>query len=122
MSDDRPPAFDRVPTLTEVVLEPAPQAPGLATGPATAPAAAAGTEALVQEVLAGLQPRIDLMFEYRVREALTPVLDELTREIVARTRIELGESLREVVARAVSHELALRQRRGGAATEPESAR
>lgn len=99
MTDERLLAPERVPTLTEVVLEAVVE---------TAPAAAATPAdhgALVDAVLASLQQRVDLMFEYRVREALTPVLRQLADELVVRARQELGDSLREVVSRAVTQEL-----------------
>lgn len=107
MNDDRQPVPARVPTLTEVVLEAAP-APAAAPATPVPPA----LDDIVRQVLADLQPRVDLMFEYRVREALTPLMQELAQQIVERTRVELGRSLRDVVARAVAHEL---QRRSAAA-------
>lgn len=108
MNDDRHPVPARVPTLTEVVLEAA-SAPVATSAAAPAPPA---LDEVVRQVLADLQPRVDLMFEYRVREALTPLMQELAQQIVERARVELGHSLRDVVARAVAHEL---ERRNSAA-------
>lgn len=98
------PAGARLPTLTEVVVEGRP-----APGPALL---AAEEEArVVDTVLAGLQQRMDLMFEYRLREALGPLLARLTDSLVHEAREELSRTLRDVVARAVSQELSRRRPR-----------
>ncbi len=104
----------RVPTLTEVVEWKSPSAP--APGPATpggqaAPAAEAAAapmtdEALVQDVLAGVQRQLDLMLEYRLREALAPLLARATDQLAREARNELASALRDMVERAVTQELA----------------
>jgi hypothetical protein len=111
-----------VPTLTEVVdwhdsaaLASAPVSPGDDAAIADpALTAAAGelplprlpTEAeLTEQVLAQVQRQLDLMIEYRMREALTPLLARATDNLVRDARNELASTLRDVVARAVAQEL-----------------
>jgi len=114
-----------VPTLTEVVdwhdsAAPA-SMPGTAADEAAiadpalmaAPAAPAEpplprlpTESeLTEQVLAQVQRQVDLMIEYRMREALTPLLARATDSLVRDARNELASTLRDVVARAVAQEL-----------------
>lgn len=126
-----------VPVLTEVVVLPksAPDAadeyPGFTSDPAyaaTAPAplgswsaASKDTAAappgvvdeamLTQRVLADLDKQLDLMFEHRLREALTPVLTRMTDSLVREMRNQLAVHLREMVAKAVSLELDRQQKR-----------
>lgn len=120
-----------VPTLTEVVSWPdsitermplMPEAEPLSADPAVAAreggdAAAAGERAaatrddaehaeLVQRVLAEVQRQVDLMLEYRLREALTPMLTRLADSAVREARTELASALHDAVARAVAKELA----------------
>lgn len=64
---------------------------------------------MVHNVLAELQQRADLMLEYRMRETLTPILARLCDALIKEARQDLPATLRDVVARAVSQELA-RQR------------
>ncbi|HNT40552.1 MAG TPA: hypothetical protein PKO45_15670 [Rubrivivax sp.] len=122
MADTRArPAAARLPTLTEVmqeghaVPEPARSRPSgvavadAATGGA-APAALDETR-IVEAVMSGLQQRIDLMLEYRLREALAPLLARATDAILQEARAELAHTLRDVAARAVSQELARRRLR-----------
>jgi hypothetical protein len=66
-------------------------------------------ERLVANVLVELQRHADLMLEYRLREAIDPALSRLADGLVHDLREELAATLRDVVARAVSQELA-RQR------------
>lgn len=70
-------------------------------------------EALVDEVLDAVQRRIDVLYEYRVREALAPVMARLADRVVHELRDALAETVREVVARAVTEELAARRRPRG---------
>ena len=123
MAEPRPqPPLERLPTLTEVVLEgdgplqpsAVPVAPSAPAVPTALPAAAApliDEARIVDAVMAGLQTRIDLMVEYRLREALAPVLARATEAIVHEARQELAHTLRDVVARAVSQEVARRRTR-----------
>jgi len=110
-----------VPTLTEVIdwrdASAQPGAPSPADEAAVAgasPIAAAinaplsrlPTEAeLTEQVLAQVQRQLDLMIEYRMREALTPLLARATDSLVREARNELASTLRDVVARAVAQEL-----------------
>ena len=119
MSAHRPPASG-LPTLTEVVEMPwapapqrAPQSEATVIADATDPsltdptsAAHASTEdQIVQRVLLDLQRQIDLMLDYRLREALTPVLTRATDALVLEARSTLASTLRDIVARAVAQEM-----------------
>ena len=108
----------RVPTLTEVVQLPhlvpmhGTDADDLLTLPSFAPAqepAAIDEAALCQRVLLDVQRQVDLMLEYRLREALAPMLARLADALIREARDELAVTLRDVVARAVNQEVA-RQR------------
>lgn len=117
-----PPANDwarNVPSLADV---PAPELPlpvQAAAYTEPVPAAPAVQEAglqayeaddqLTQRVLHEVQRHIDLMLEYRLRQALGPILARAADGIVKDARQDLAATLRDVVARAVSQELA-RQR------------
>lgn len=89
--------------------EPSPRAPPPAEVPADAPAIDA--DALAQQVLAALQPRLDAWFEARVRDALAPALDRLAHGVAAEARDALGVSLRALVARTVAEVLDERRAR-----------
>jgi len=101
-----------VPTLTEVV-QLAPPKPFDASPPPTPvppptarPAPPAIDEAAVaQRVLEDVQRQIDLMLEYRLREALGPLLARLSDALIREARDELASTLRDVVARAVAQEV-----------------
>jgi hypothetical protein len=121
------PAPARLPTLTEVMQEgrgvpalrrvseaAAPPVPERAAEAAAAadPGGTPVDEArIVEAVLIGLQQRVDLMLEYRLREALAPLLARATDAILHDTRVELAHTLRDVVARAVGQELTRRRLR-----------
>ena len=62
-------------------------------------------EQLIQQVLVDVQRRADAMLEFRLREALGPLLSRVTDELVRGARQELAVTLRDVVARAVAQEL-----------------
>jgi hypothetical protein len=118
-----------VPTLTEVVdwqdsaapasipVEPVGEAaiadPALvAAAPAEPPLAKLPTESeLIEQVLVQVQRQLDLMIEYRMREALTPLLARATDNLVRDARNELASTLRDVVARAVAQELTRQRNR-----------
>jgi hypothetical protein len=121
-----------VPTLTEVVHVDVPlPAEAAAAAVGTAPAQpqaeppahppgpdwsqtvrlSGGTSALdeavlTQSVLADVQRQVDLMLEYRLREAIAPALARASDALIRDLRAELAEALREIVARAVAQELA----------------
>jgi len=65
----------------------------------------------VERVLGDLQRHTDLMLEYRLREALAPLLAQFADSLVRDVRQELAATLRDVVARAVSQELSRRRER-----------
>jgi Arc/MetJ family transcription regulator len=109
-----------VPTLTEVIdwrdSTAPPSVPAADETAFTGPASMAvqpepvlarlPTDAeLTEQVLAQVQRQLDLMIEYRMREALTPLLARATDSLVRDARNELASTLRDVVARAVAQEL-----------------
>lgn len=103
-----------LPTLTEVVAEgDCPRRPADRDRAGDrAPDGTAGDEArIVDAVITSLQQRTDLMFEYRLREALSPLLTRMADTLVKDARDELARTLRDVVTRAVSQELARRRTR-----------
>ncbi|MEW6705503.1 MAG: hypothetical protein AB1430_11690 [Pseudomonadota bacterium] len=100
-----------MPTLTEVV-QLAPPRPVqtlsdvLPAEPAPPPAAMpVDTSALVQGVLQDVQRQVDLMLEYRLREALGPLIARVSDTLIREARDELASTLRDVVARAVAQEI-----------------
>ena len=115
-----------LPTLTEVIELPARPRPAVAdehVAPPAAPwdgasanvslpvpvAAEFNEQRLVQSVLNDLQRHADLLLEARLREAMTPALARLSDQLVHELRQELAATLRDMVAGAVSQEVA-RQR------------
>jgi len=103
MSTGRPTNLQSLPTLTEVIEVASAMRPQVAEDAASAPAL--DEEQLVQRVLVELQRHVDLMLEYRLREALTPVLARLSDSLIREVRHDFAATLRDVVARAVSQEL-----------------
>ena len=121
MSQLGPLSPQTVPTLTEVVDWPdpaqavgsnAPQPTGgfdesmVMSSAMVSVASVLSEEQLSQRVLADLQHQIELMIEVRLREVLTPLLQRTADSLVRDARSELASTLREIVARAVSQELA----------------
>jgi hypothetical protein len=103
-----PPAFAATAPSALSPLPPPP--PPRAAAPIAAPAAAPvapplSEEAVVQRVLADVQRQLDLVFEYKLRELLTPALARIADSLIRDTRNELATTLREVVTRAVAQEL-----------------
>lgn len=95
------PAVPPLPTASQAhVAAPAPMA-----------VAAVDEARVVQRVLADLDKQLDLMFEHRLRESLSPVLARMTDSLVREMRTQLAANLREMVARAVSLELDRLQKR-----------
>ena len=99
-------------SLAEAALAPIPTSvpvlakTALAEPPPIPPASPAITEAqLTHRILTDVQRQIDLMLEYRLREALAPVLARATDNLVRESRSELASTLRDVVARAVAQEM-----------------
>ncbi len=132
MTGARPQPPLRVPTLTEVVEMPWPSVanevqqpeaamladsmsadsvsaepvvPVIAAPPVPAVSALPSEDQIVQRVLHDLQRQIDLMLDYRLREALMPVLTRATDALVLEARSELASTLRDIVARSVAQEM-----------------
>jgi len=105
----------RVPTLTEVIIDlpaegsaaPAPAVRGDAqVAPETLMAEAMMQETrIVSKVIERLQPRIDVLFEHRLREALAPTVARIYSALADEMRKELARKLREAVEQAVNEEL-----------------
>jgi len=106
-----------VPTLTEVISDvPAPppeEAPPQPQPPRDAEMApdALLAEVWLQEsriaarVIERLQPRIDVLFEHRLREALAPMVERIYAAVADEARRELAHRLREAVEQAINEEL-----------------
>lgn len=114
----RPPVpLDALPVLGEVVSAPAAQPqprplpqPASAPPPQDAPPAVSEAQ-LAHRVLSDVQRQIDGMLEFRLKEAMAPLLARHTEAIARDLRDELNRTLKDVVARSVAQELAkLRQR------------
>ena len=115
---DRTMPPQRVPILTEVVLQFEPGAVDIAIDPPNPPSPQQPpavvvdalpldvAEQLIESVWADLQRQVDLMLEYRLRETLAPILTRATEAVVRESRQQLASTLRDVVARAVAQELA----------------
>lgn len=126
-----PPPPRRVPTLTEVIdvqgTPPLPEeemiplrdlqplmaeADVVNTRAAASPAAPRMNEdQLIQRVFAELQWQVDVSLEQRLRDALAPSLARLTEALVQEIRTEMVSTLRDLVAHAVTQELARRRKR-----------
>lgn len=111
-----PVPLDALPVLGEVVPQPSEQQ-SLPLSQPSPPhlqpeAALAVTESqLAHRVLSDVQRQIDSMLEYRLKEAMAPLLARHTEAIARDLRDELNRTLKDVVARSVAQELAkLRQR------------
>lgn len=122
-----PHGLQGLPTLTEVVEMP--RVPGSATEARTGDMppieesairlqvpmpnefGSVDEAALVEAVLADLQRHADLLLEYRLREALAPALARLSDTLIRDLQVELATTMRDVVAYAVSQQLARRRGR-----------
>lgn len=66
---------------------------------------------LAQRVLADVQRQIDGMLDFRLKEAIGPILAKHSEALVRDLREELSRTMRDVVARSVTQEISkLRQR------------
>jgi hypothetical protein len=63
--------------------------------------------ALEEEILHRVMQRIDVSLDYRLRKAVSEVMQEQTRQILARLREEVESVVREAVHEAVADELAV---------------
>lgn len=90
-------------SLGVVLLDDEP-APRQAEAPAAAPPAPMAAPAAdpVTQLLAELAPRIDALFETRLREALAPALARAAEGLIRDARQELAATLREMVQEAVA--------------------
>ncbi len=131
-AEEQAPSADRLPTLTEVVqlgapeplhaplalalapaLLPAPdeaQVSTVAAEPAPLAAPHVDADALAAEVLSELAPRIDMLLQARLREALAPALARAADGLIRDARDGLATTLRELVDEAVVR--ALKRRSG----------
>lgn len=113
-----PPVSVSPAAASSVVEPPAPvssatqvSAPVSAPVPASPPADWPSEQQIAQKVLQDVQRQIDGMLDFRLREAMAPVLARHADSLVQELRAELSRTLGDVVHRAVSQELAkLRQR------------
>ncbi len=98
----------QVPTLTEVIEvdELAPMATPTAPQPIPLDSLPVLEGQLAQRVLNDVQRQIDSMLEFRLREALAPVLARHSEAIVRELKDELARTMRDVVARSVAQEVA----------------
>lgn len=98
-----------VPTVGAPARTPA---PGPASAPVQQPALPELSEAqLTQRVLSVVQKQVDGMIEFRLKEAMAPILARHTDALVRELREELTRTMSDVVARSVAQEMAkLRQR------------
>ena len=103
--DEAPSAADRLPTLTEVVD----MARSLAE-PEPEPEPEFDPQRVVTDVLSELAPRIEMLLEARLREALAPALARAAEVLIRDSRVALNQTLRELVEEAVVRAIT---RRGG---------
>jgi hypothetical protein len=109
-----------LPDVSDTAAQPLPPAvPVMPVAPAQFPAASAVagevtevTEAqLAHRVLGVVQKQIDGMLDFRLREAMTPILQRHTDALVRELRDELKQTMQDVINRAVAQEMAkVRQR------------
>ncbi len=109
-----PPAH--VPVLTDVIEMAASSAASgheaTVAAPETAQPRPAVDEAqLVADVMTELQHRVDAMLEHRLRESLAPLLAKAADDMVDVAKAELATTLREVLSRAVTQEVARHRNR-----------
>jgi hypothetical protein len=117
MNSPPPKPPQRVPTLTEVISDvPAPPPEAAPPQPQPPRDAEMAPDALLAEVwlqesriaarvIERLQPRIDVLFEHRLREALAPMVERICAAVADDARRELAHRLREAVEQAINEEL-----------------
>ncbi|MDO9315489.1 MAG: hypothetical protein Q7T97_13185 [Burkholderiaceae bacterium] len=96
---------DSTPVEAEVDDETQADVAPAADADADAAPASIDESALTLRIVGELQERVDLILGDQLRAALTPMLERLMQAIIHEARDELALTLREVVAKAVSHEL-----------------
>lgn len=101
----RPPVV-QVPETTGFVAVPQPTlTPAVAEPASAAPLPVVDAEALVGQVLSELMPRIDMLLESRLREALAPALARAADALIRDTRENLAVAMRDLVHEAVDRAL-----------------
>lgn len=117
MTDERTTPPQRVPILTEVVQlsqsdsvdipvdGPTDETSSTVQAPKLAASSVPLEHELVERIWMDVQRQVELMFEYRMRETLSPILSRATDAVLRETRQQLASTLREVVAKAVAQEL-----------------
>ncbi len=105
---DPPPLQDTAEVAPEVTpataFEPQPDA-GPPPSAVTEVAPAIDTQAVVALALAELQPRLDMLLESRLREALAPALARAAEGLIREARGELASALNELLQDAVRRAL-----------------
>jgi hypothetical protein len=106
-----PTAGVEAPGWSDLVLAlPAPEEGIEKAGPGPSPPATVtalpDAQTLVDLVLAELAPRLDALFEARMREAVAPALARAADLLIRETRPELAATLHDLVAEAVARTLA----------------
>jgi len=96
--------------LAVAATPPATDAPNIETHPAPA-VPALDIDAVVGQVLAELTPRIDMLLESRLREALAPALARAADGLIRDTRATLSVAVRDLVQEAVDRALQRRAER-----------
>lgn len=86
-----------LPTLTEVVMAPTPQA----SAPQASPGPSFEEEVLVQRVL----QRLELTLDEQVRAVVSSALEEQMKELAPRIRQRVDNAVRKAVTQAVAGEL-----------------
>ncbi len=75
-------------------------------------------DSITQQVWSDLQRQVDLMLDDRMREALAPILARASELLMHEVSAEISATLKDVVARAVTLELARRRGRQDQGVEP----
>jgi hypothetical protein len=73
--------------------------------PAPAPQPVVDVDTVVGQVLSALMPRIDMLLESRLREALAPALARAADGLIRDTRSQLAVAVRDLVQEAVDRAL-----------------
>ncbi len=109
--DDPQPVLPEVATMPEASTLPLPLPP-VAPAMVMSGEVTEVTEAqLAHRVLGVVQKQIDGMLDFRLREAMTPILQRHTDALVRELRDELKQTMQDVINRAVAQEMAkVRQR------------
>jgi hypothetical protein len=98
-----PPEAAPQPPVAPVVASPCVE---VTSGPLPAPRQpVVDVEAVVGQVLSELMPRIDMLLESRLREALAPALARAADGLIRDTRLNLAVAVRDLVQEAVDRAL-----------------